>query len=126
MDFNLLKEIIKKSEHTFRSCAEKAEMSETGFRQSLDRGTISVIALEKVCALLGVSPSLFFNDSIPVSVSGNKNHIGGIGNGNHIIFTSPEVKALRQRIKDLEQIISTQKETITSQLKTIELLTKNK
>lgn len=126
MDFNLLKEFIKKSDYTFRSCAEKAEMSETGFRQSLDRGTISVIALEKVCSLLGISPSLFFNDSIPVSVSGNKNHIGGIGNGNHIIFTSPEVKALKQRVRDLEQIISTQKETITSQLKTIELLTNKK
>lgn len=48
---------------------------------------------------------LFFDDASSVTVSGNQNHIGGIGNGNRIVFTSPEVKALKQRIKDLEKLL---------------------
>lgn len=46
-----------------------------------------------------------FDDASSVTVSGNQNHIGGIGNGNRIVFTSPEVKALKQRIKDLEKLL---------------------
>ena len=84
-----------------------------------DDGEITISVYEKICELLGVSPSSFFDDASSVTVSGNQNHIGGIGNGNRIVFTSPEVKALKQRIKDLEKIID-------SQEKMIELLTNKK
>lgn len=116
MDYNNLKNAIKSSNLTIRECASKVGMSETGFHQSLQRGTMTISVYEKICELLDVSPSSFFDDAGSVSISGNHNQVG---NGNRIILTSPEVKALKQRIKDLEKIIATQE-------KTIELLTKNK
>ena len=116
MDYNNLKNAIKSSNYTIRECATKVGMSETGFHQSLQRGTMTISVYEKICELLGVSPASFFDDASQLSISGNQNQIG---NGNRIILTSPEVKALKQRIKDLEKIIATQE-------KTIELLTKNK
>lgn len=119
MDYNNLKNAIKGSNLTIRECASKVGMSETGFHQSIQRGTMTISVYEKICELLGVSPSSFFDDASSVTVSGNQNQIGGIGNGNRIVFTSPEVKALKQRIKDLEKIID-------SQEKMIELLTNKK
>ena len=124
MNYKLLKESIKNSNYPYREFANVTQKTESGLRRSIENQTLTVFSLEKICDLLEISPSTFFDDASSVTVSGSQNHIGGIGNGNRIFFTSPEIKALRQRIKDLEQIISTQKETITSQLKTIELLTK--
>ena len=119
MNYKDLKDEIKKSNYTIKQCAEIVGMSEVGFHQSLQRETLSLNVYEKICELLGVSPSSFFDDASSVTVSGNQNHIEGIGNGNRIVFTSPEVKALKQRIKDLEKIID-------SQEKMIELLTNKK
>lgn len=116
MNYNLLKDYIKKSEHQYKEFADVSQKTESGLRRSIDNQTLTVFTLEKVCELLEVSPSLFFDDTSQLSISGNQNQIG---NGNRIILTSPEVKALKQRIKDLEKIIATQE-------KTIELLTKNK
>ena len=107
MNYKDLKDEIKKSNYTIKQCAEIVGMSEVGFHQSLQRETLSLNVYEKICELLGVSPSSFFDDASSVTVSGNQNHIGGIGN------------ALKQRIKDLEKIID-------SQEKMIELLTNKK
>lgn len=116
MNYKDLKDEIKRSNYTIKHCAEIVGMSEVGFHQALQRETLSVSVYEKICELLGVSPASFFDDTSQLSISGNQNQVG---NGNRIILTSPEVKALKQRIKDLEKIIATQE-------KTIELLTKNK
>lgn len=114
MNYNLLKDYIKKSDHQYKEFADVSQKTESGLRRSIENQTLTVFTLEKVCELLEVSPSLFFDDASQLSISGNQNQIG---NGNRIILTSPEVKALKQRIKDLEKIIATQE-------KTIELLTK--
>lgn len=119
MNYKLLKESIKNSNYPYREFANVTQKTESGLRRSIDNQTLTVFSLEKICDLLEISPSTFFDDASSVTVSGNQNHIGGIGNGNRIVFTSTEVKALKQRIKDLEKIID-------SQEKTIELLTNKK
>lgn len=116
MNYKLLKESIKNSNYPYREFANVTQKTESGLRRSIDNQTLTVFSLEKICDLLEISPSSFFDDAGSVSISGNHNQVG---NGNRIVLTSPEVKALKQRIKDLEKIIATQE-------KTIELLTKNK
>ena len=84
MDYNNLKNAIKGSNLTIRECASKVGMSETGFHQSIQRGTMTISVYEKICELLGVSPSSFFDDASSVIVSGNQNHIMAIESFLHL------------------------------------------
>ena len=47
MDYNNLKNAIKGSNLTIRECASKVGMSETGFHQSIQRGTMTISVYEK-------------------------------------------------------------------------------
>ncbi len=106
---------------TIRECAQKTGMSETGFHQALSRETLSLAVYEKICELIGVSPSIFFEESSPLMIQVNNNRVG---NGNSVTLASTEVKAIKQRIKDLEEIVRSKDETIASLRTQIELLTK--
>lgn len=115
MNYSLLKKRIKESRITFRECAVSAGMTEQGLRKALEGERLTVSSFENLCRILGDSP-LIYLDSCSCCITGNQNQIGGISNSLSVIQENAEVSALKQRIADLEKIISTQE-------KTIELLT---
>ena len=126
MNYKLLKERIKNSRITFRECSSFVGLTEAGLRQSIEGERITVSVFEKLCKLLGDSPMLYLDPIGLNHISGNQNQIGG--NGNSLIITqeTAEISALKQRIFDLENLIESKNQTISTQEKTIELLTKNK
>lgn len=77
MNYKLLKESIKNSNYPYREFANVTQKTESGLRRSIDNQTLTVFSLEKICDLLEISPSTFFDDASSVTVSGNQNHIGG-------------------------------------------------
>lgn len=106
MDYSLLKKTIKDSRVTFRECAQLVNMTEAGLRRAIDCKTLTIEVFEKLCNVLNVCPSIFFDKTHNFVINGTQNQIS-TGNGDQILMTPDqrEIESLKELLKEKERFI---------------------
>lgn len=99
-----IKTISKERKITLRSLANQVGISEQGLQKIIRDNTTSISTVERIAAILGVSPAVFF-DETPTSVNAmGDNSIAISGSGNEISIQQKFLDMLAEkdeRIKEL-------------------------
>lgn len=99
-----IKTISKERKITLRSLANQVGISEQGLQKIVRDNTTSISTVERIAAILGVSPAVFF-DETPTSVNAmGDNSIAISGSGNEISIQQKFLDMLAEkdeRIKEL-------------------------
>lgn len=99
-----IKTISKERKITLRSLANQVGISEQGLQKIIRDNTTSISTVERIASILGVSPSVFF-DETPTSVNAmGDNSIAISGSGNEISIQQKFLDMLAEkdeRIKEL-------------------------
>lgn len=122
LNYNIITQEAAKRGWSIAYLVEKLSMSRQGFDQMMAAKTMKVSTLEKLCEVLGVGVSFFFEDSAGVAgvVGGGVTQIGNIGGvgGNQVLHQNinsdamkilaleRENELLRNAIADKERIIN--------------------
>lgn len=99
-----IKTLSKERKITLRSLANQVGISEQGLQKIIRDNTTSISTVERIAAILGVSPAVFF-DETPTSVNAmGDNSIAISGSGNEISIQQKFLDMLAEkdaRIKEL-------------------------
>jgi len=72
MNFQLLIKLIDDKGFSIYSLSKKIGMSHVGLSKSIKKNSITVLTLEKIAEVLGVSPSIFFDEQEPDEQTNSK------------------------------------------------------
>jgi len=105
-----LKKIIDEQGIKRRDLAYKLEMTEANLSKIYSKESIDAKLLEKICKLISVPVSYFFDEIGQNGVSGNyvgNKSIAVAGSGNNFFKgdVPPEVSAYKEKVQNLENII---------------------
>lgn len=105
MNYNELKEIAKIKNILVKDLATEIGVTRQGLQKMIDNETIELRLVKKICELLNISPSKFFeigNYGLNISTG----HVQS-GNGNKMILENKdrEIEMLREQIADKNEII---------------------
>jgi len=111
MKYNELKQIADSKKIEVRELANELEMTPNGFRESIKNETIQLKKLRRLCEILHVHPTLFFD--VQSGVYLNNVH-AQVGNNNKISLENKdrEIEMLKQRLTDKDAIINNKDEII--------------
>ncbi|MBQ7689842.1 MAG: helix-turn-helix transcriptional regulator [Muribaculaceae bacterium] len=102
---NELKRLIEEKRLVKKDLAAELGITPTYLSAIMRKESIDCSLLNRICTLIGVSPSHFFDDDASVSVS-NVKATTVIGNANAAVtITANEVSALRELLKEKERTI---------------------
>lgn len=104
MDYNELKKIAESKKIEIGEIAIELEMTSNGFRESIRNETIQLKKLRRLCELLHIHPTMFFD--VQKGVYLNNVH-AQLGNNNKIVTEGKdrEIAQLRSQIDDKNEII---------------------
>lgn len=116
MEFNRIKNIIKRRGLTVKEVLKIANIREATFYNCQKRNSIETKYLEEIAKVLDVPMSYFFEDSqngITANANGS-NQIINNGNGNKqtINFKNEKIEELKQKIDNLERLLQAKDEII--------------
>ncbi|MFT3753706.1 MAG: hypothetical protein QM800_12810 [Paludibacter sp.] len=111
MNYNELKQIADSKKIEVREIANELEMTSNGFRESIKNETIQLKKLRKLCELLHIHPTVFFD--VQKGVYLNNVH-AQVGNNNKIVIENKdrEIAELRERLNDKDEIIKMLREKL--------------
>ncbi len=97
-----IKELAKEKNISLKQLADMVELSEQGLHRLLRQNSTTIDTLERISAILEVSPVVFFDDgkaalTVNQSVTGAGNTQVS-GNGNHIDVTREAITALARQL----------------------------
>lgn len=104
MDYNELKKIAESKKIEIGEIAIELEMTSNGFRESIRNETIQLKKLRRLCELLHIHPTMFFDIQKGVYLN---NVQANVGNNNKISIENKEreIAQLRSQIEDKNEII---------------------
>lgn len=113
-----LKRLIEEKHLVKKDLAAELGITPTYLSAIMRKESIDCLLLDRICSIIGVSPSYFFDDDASVSVS-NVKATTVIGNANAAVtITANEVSALKELLKEKErtiQILLAQTGTVVGQ-----------
>lgn len=105
MNYNDLKEIAKSKNILVKDLASAIPMTRQGLQKVVDSEKIELWQVKKICEVLRISPSLWF-DTGTYGVNITTGHVqSGIGNKIMIENKDKEIEMLKQRLADKDEII---------------------
>lgn len=100
-----LKKLIEEKHLVKKELAAELGITPTYLSAIMRKESIDCMLLDRICHIIGVSPSYFFYDAASVSVS-NVKAATVIGNANAAVtITAGEVSALKELLKEKERTI---------------------
>ncbi len=100
-----LKKLIEEKHLVKKDLAAELGITPTYLSAIMRKESIDCLLLDRICNVIGVSPSYFFDDDASVSVS-NVKATSVIGNANAAVtITANEVSALKELLKEKERTI---------------------
>lgn len=106
MNYNKLRDCIKEKKFTIEDIANRIDMTREGLSRSLGEGKMKIDVFEKICEVIEVHPSIFFDDTKFEIGEGNIVQLNnGNGNKQHIIHNENEYELLRKLLEEKERTI---------------------
>lgn len=110
MNYNELKQIAKSKNILIKDLASAISITRQGLQKVMDNGTIELNKVKDICIILKISPLLFFDSNSGIYINGSNQ----IGSNNKMITDNKdvEIKMLKDRISDKDEIIKMLREKI--------------
>ncbi len=105
-NFQLIRDILSKRKIPINEFCKKIEISDTAFRQLVERNSTKTEIIERIANELGVPVGYFFGDSNSLTLSGQNTQVHN-GNGHQIMLSAEqkEIELLRQIISEKDKQI---------------------
>lgn len=113
MIYSELKDIAKAKNILIKDLAKEIGITRQGLQKVMDNETIGLNLVKRICEVLNISPSKFFDSgSFGLILNNGVNQV--VGNGNKMVIENKdkEIEMLKQQIIDKEEIIKLLKEKI--------------
>ena len=103
-NFQLIREILNKRKIPINEFCKKIELSDTAFRQLVERNSTKTEIIERIARELRVPVGYFFGDNNNITMSGQNTQVHN-GNGHQIMLSAEqkEIELLRQIITEKDK-----------------------
>lgn len=103
-NFQLIRDILNKRKIPINEFCKKIELSDTAFRQLVERNSTKTEIIERIARELRVPVGYFFGDNSSITMSGQNTQVHN-GNGHQIMLSAEqkEIELLRQIITEKDK-----------------------
>ena len=103
-NFQLIRDILNKRKIPINEFCKKIELSDTAFRQLVERNSTKTEIIERIARELRVPVGYFFGDKNSITMSGQNTQVHN-GNGHQIMLSAEqkEIELLRQIITEKDK-----------------------
>ncbi len=98
-NFQLIRELLNKRKIPVKDFCERIEISDTAFRQLIERNSTKTEIIEKIARELNVAVGFFFGETTNITMCGQNTQVHN-GNGHQIMLSTEQ-----KEIEMLKQII---------------------